>query len=88
MATHDGDSGSDAVNIKIIYDSLQEAKDSVYADAKKAGYGVAILRSHPDRKTREIRRVHMVCSRSTIYKMASSDEPRTKNSSSVKTACP
>lgn len=85
-----GDDGSDGGGeppaFQLYYDTLAEAKDAVYTDAKKHNTGVAILRSHPDRKTREVRRVDMVCSRSTTYK--ASTKPRTKDSSSFKTACP
>ena len=86
MATYEGN--PNRVNEPCTYDSLQEAKDSVYADAAKLKYGVAILRSIPNRKTGEIRRADMVCNRSTTYKAVPNDKPRTQNSSSVKTACP
>lgn len=88
MATYEGDTGSDARNEPVTFNTLQEAKECVYADVRKLKYGIAILRSIPDRKTGEVRRVDMVCNRSTTYKAVPSENPRIKNSSSVKTACP
>lgn len=35
-------------NFTMWYDTFQKAKNAIYADAKKQGFGIAIKRSHPD----------------------------------------
>ena len=87
MISYENDNDSDAVNESCIFDNLQKVKNSVYANVKKLNYEIVILRSHLDRKIDEIRRVDMICNRSTTYKETLSENPRLKNSSFVKIAC-
>ena len=74
-------------NIPFFYDTLEKIKINVQADVKAKDYEVVIKRSHPDRRTNEIRRIDLICSRGIIYKARNSDKPRTKDSNIIKCDC-
>ena len=74
-------------DIPFFYNTLEEAKVSVQADAKAKGYEVSTKRSYPDRRTGEVRRVDLVCSRGTTYKARSSDKSRARDSNTIKCDC-
>lgn len=75
-------------DIPFIYDTIEEAKATIQADAKAKGYEIATKRSHPDRITNELRRVVLVCSRGVTYKARPSKKPRDRNTSTIKCDCP
>ena len=87
MITYEDDSRLDALNESVIFNTLQKVKKSVYANAKKLKYDIAILRSISNRKIDESRRVDMICNRSTTYKAVLNEKSRIKNNSFVKIVC-
>ena len=82
MATDSSE--SDSSNF---YDSLEEAKIIIQANAKSRSYEISCKRSHIDRTTDDVRRIDLVCSRRITYKSRSSEKSRNKNSSSIKCSC-
>lgn len=63
------------LNFTMWYDTLQEAKNAIYADAKKQSFGIAIKWSQSDQKTSLSQKVDMVCSCSTTCKPKNNTKP-------------
>ena len=82
----DDDGGSDAEPLfPLLYDTLEEAKNYIYANARNRGYEIAIKRSYVNRLTDKVRRCELVCDKSITYKVTV--KKRRRDTSSVKIDC-
>ena len=74
-------------NIFFFYNTFEKIKINVQIDVKAKNFEIFIKRSHFDRRTNEIRKVDLICSREIIYKTRNNDKSRTKNINTIKCEC-
>lgn len=86
MIDDDNDGNGDvdaAFGIQYEYNSLQKAKEAIYADVKAMSYEISIKESYVDRRNRQRRRCDIECDRSATYKARRNIKPHCKGLSSM-----